>query len=148
VIVATHQDVLATWLCKRIGLVPTPHLRCFGVVHDNQLVAVVGFDSWNGASCQMHVAGEGGHWMSRELLRAVFHYAFVASGLQVVLGVVPSGNTAALKLNKHLGFTEDARINNAHPDGALVIMSMRREYCRWLKEKNLGQEVSTPADHA
>lgn len=147
-IVAHHQDILATWLCKRIGLVPTPHLRCFGVVHDNKLVAVVGFDSWNGASCQMHVAGDGGHWMTRTLLKLVFRYAFVDSGLQVVLGIVPSGNHEALKLNKHLGFAEEVRVNGAHPDGALVIMSMRREHCRWIKESRHGQEERAAANHA
>lgn len=147
-IVAGPQDVLASWLCKRIGLTPSPHLRCMGVVYEGELRAVVGFDSWNGASCQMHVAARDGHWVTRELLRQVFWYPFVACKLAVVLGAVPSGNTRALKFNRRIGFTEVARIEGAHPDGALVIMQLRRENCRWIKEARDGQEERTPADHA
>jgi hypothetical protein len=147
-IVAHYQDILASWLCKRIGLVPSPHLRCFGVVQEGELVAVVGFDGWNGASCQMHVAGDGGHWVTRTLLRTVFRYAFADNELKLVLGIIPSGNTAALRFNSHIGFTEVTRIEGAHPDGALVIMELRRENCRWLKEKGHGQESLAAADHA
>lgn len=123
---------------------PTPHLRCIGnVTREGKILGVVGFDGWNGASCQMHVAGEG-NWVTRELLRATFEYAFKVAGLKVVLGLVPSGNANALRFDRHIGFSEVARIKDAHPDGELIVLELRRENCRYLREEN-GQEVYSSA---
>ena len=143
-ILTNHQEVLARWLCERIGYMPTPHLRVIGnVTKEGKILGVVGFDGWNGASCQMHVAGEG-NWISRELIRATFDYAFNVAGLKVVLGLVPSGNTKALRFNKHVGFIEIAKIDGGHPDGALVILELRRENCRYLRKEH-GQKVYSAA---
>lgn len=143
-VVTTHQDVLARWLCERIGYMPTPHIRCVGNVDkDGKILGVVGFDGWNGASCQMHAAGEG-NWVNKALIRATFDYVFKVAGLNVVLGIVPSGNDRALRFNKHVGFVEVARISGGHPDGELVIMELRRENCRFLRKEN-GQEIFSAA---
>jgi RimJ/RimL family protein N-acetyltransferase len=129
-----NQDVLATWLCNKIGLVPSPHLRCIARLNAaGQIMGVVGYDGYNGASCLMHVAGEG-NWISRDLLRAAFDYPFNVMQCQVVLGMVPSGNVEALKLNEHLGFKVKNRLYGAHPDGSLVLMMMTRDECRWLRK--------------
>jgi RimJ/RimL family protein N-acetyltransferase len=141
VIVSQPLDVLATWLCSRIGLTPTADLRCIGrVSKDGPLMAVIGFDNWNGAACEMHVAGEG-NWISRDLLFAAFDYPFNVGGCGMVLGRVPSKNYAAVRLNLHLGFKIEHTIVGGHPDGALHIMAMRRAECRWLKrESRHGEE--------
>lgn len=132
-LVNNNQELLVDWLCDRIGYVPTPYMRAIGSVGpDGNLNGVVGFDGFNGASVQMHVAGEPG-WLDRAILRAAFHYPFVILDCAVVLGIVPSGNTAALRFNQDLGFTTVAIIPDAHPDGALILMQMRREECKWLK---------------
>lgn len=131
-----HQDVLARWLCEKIGYMPTPHIRCIGnVTKEGKILGVVGFDSWNGASCQMHVAGEG-NWVTRELIRATFDYVFNVAGLNVVLGLVPSTNAKALRFDRHVGFAEVARIKGGVPDGDLVILELRRENCRYLRNDN------------
>lgn len=140
-----HQEILARWLCERIGYMPTPHLRCIGnVTKEGKILGVVGFDGWNGASCQMHVAGEG-NWVSKELIRVTFDYVFNVAGLNVLLGLVPSANEKALRFDKHVGFVEVARIEGAHPDGALVVLELRRENCRFLRNKKYGQEVISAA---
>ena len=144
-IFTNHQELLARWLCERIGYMPTPHLRCIAnVTSEGKILGVVGFDGWNGASCQMHAAGEG-NWVSRELIRATFDYAFNVAGLRVVLGLVPSGNQKALRFNKHVGFSEVLRLKDAHPDGDLVVMELRRENCRYLENEQHGQEVISAA---
>lgn len=143
-IVTDHQELLARWLCERIGYVPTPHLRCIANIRkDGKILGVVGFDGWNGASCQMHVAGEG-NWVTRDLLIAVFDYVFRLADCSVVLGLVPSGNDKALRFDKHVGFIEVARVKHAHPDGDLVVLQLRREDCRYLR-KHDGQEVISAA---
>lgn len=132
-LVNDQQGVLIDWLCSRIGYMPTPHMRAIGNINAaGSVCGVVGYDGFNGASVQMHVAGEPG-WVDRAILRAAFHYPFVILGCRVVLGLVPSGNTVALQFNHDLGFTRVAEIPDAHPDGSLIVLQMRREECRWLK---------------
>lgn len=139
-----HQDILARWLCERIGYMPTPWLRCIGNVSpEGKIRGVVGFDAWNGASCEMHVAGEG-HWVTRDLLYATFDYAFNVANLNVVIGMVPSTNKKAIRFDKHVGFKEVARIKDGTPDGDLVIMELRRENCRYL-EREHGQQTHAAA---
>jgi hypothetical protein len=99
----------------------------------------VGFDGYNGASIQMHSAGEG-NWVTRDLLYAAFDYPFRVCDCDIILGLIPSGNTQAIKFNKHLGFYVEVVIKDAHPDGALIVMAMRRKECRYLKERYHGQK--------
>jgi hypothetical protein len=133
VITTKHQDFLAAWLCERIGYVPSPHLKCIGSVDSTESVlrGVVGYDGYNGASVMMHMAGEPG-WIDKAILHAAFDYPFNEMGCNQVLGLVPSGNAAALAINKRLGFEVVAELPMAHPDGALVLMRMTRENCKWL----------------
>ncbi len=131
-----HQDLLARWLCERIGYMPTLWLKCIANVSpEGKIRGVVGFDAWNGASCEMHVAGEG-NWVTRELLRAVFDYAFNVAGLNVLIGMVPSTNARALRFDKHVGFEEVGRIRDGVPGGDLVILQLRRENCRYLETEH------------
>lgn len=139
-----HQDLLARWLCEKIGYMPTPWLRCIGnVTPEGKILGVVGFDAWNGASCEMHVAGEG-NWLSRDLIKATFDYVFNVAHLNVVLGRVPASNKKALRFDKHVGFTEAVRIKGGAPDGDLVILELRRENCRYLENPN-GQQKHAAA---
>jgi RimJ/RimL family protein N-acetyltransferase len=133
-VVMSPQEVLVGALCEKIGLAPSPHIRCIGSISEDGkiLKGVVGFDGYNGASVMMHVYGEG-NWISRDLLKIAFDYPFNHLNCNMVLGLVPSGNTQALKMNRHLGFKVEAVLEGAHPDGALILMVMRREECRWLK---------------
>ena len=139
------HDVLGGWLCEKIGYVPTVHFRCIGNVNEKgEIKGVVGFDGWNGASCQIHVAGEG-NWVNRELIRCVFDYAFNTAEMKVLIGAVPSGNERAIHFDKRMGFKEVARIKDAHPDGELIILSMRRDECRFLEKKEDGKQSYSSA---
>jgi len=128
-----HQTALAHWICDKIGYVPSPHFRCLGSIDrtGTQLRGVVGYDGFNGASVVMHMAGEPG-WIDKAMLFAAFDYPFNVMKCNQVLAMVPSGNTAALEINRRLGFETVAELQGAHPDGALFVMRMTRDNCRWL----------------
>jgi hypothetical protein len=143
VIVTAHQDILASWLCKRIGIVPSQNIKCIGNMIDDKIVGVVGFDGYNGASVQMHVAGSG-NWCTRSMLFATFDYPFRVLKCNVVLGLVPSGNADAINFNLRIGFKIIDEIEGAHPDGSLILIAMRREECRFTHER-FGREVRTHA---
>ena len=93
----------------------------------------------------MDVASEPGkHWATREFLWMVFHYPFDQLQCKRVSGVVAADNLPARKFNEHLGFTLEATLADAHPQGNLLIYRMMREDCRWLKFRrasSYGQEI-------
>ena len=138
-ITVEHQGALSSWLCEKIGLVPTPDLVCIGNRDHAHIYGVVGYDQFNGASIMMHAAGEG-YWLNKDMLFAVFDYPFNVCKANMVIGLVPSGNEAAIRFNTHIGFRTELRLEGAHPDGALLLMTMKREECRYLSRKRNGQE--------
>jgi hypothetical protein len=102
----------------------------------------VGFDGYNGASLQMHVAGEQG-WLTRDLIWATFDYAFNVCNVNMIMGLIPSGNSDAIRFNTKLGFKTELVLDGAHPDGSLWLMTMRRRECRFLHRESNGQEIRT-----
>jgi hypothetical protein len=129
----TFQGHLVKWLCERIGLEPTAHLRCIGNIDpvSEQVRGVVGYDGFNGSSVVMHMAGTPG-WIDKAMLHACFDYPFNVMGCSQVLAFVPSGNDTALDINRRLGFEVVVELDGAHPDGSLFVMRMRRDNCKWL----------------
>jgi hypothetical protein len=126
------QEKLALWLCEKIGLIATPDLRCIASIGVNgDILGVVGFDQYNGASIVMHAAGTA-NWVTRSLLWACFDYPFNICKVNMVMGFIPSGNTDALRFNTHVGFETKNVLEGAHPDGSLVLMTMRRDQCRYI----------------
>lgn len=140
-----NQYELSSWLCEKIGLVPTPDLRCIGVYRSGVVIGCIGFDQFNGASLTIHSAGAEFGWITRGLIKVVFEYAFNVCKVKMIIGLVPSGNKEALRFNTHLGFKTKLVFEDAHPDGALVIMTMLRRECRYLtRSEPNGQEIGSP----
>ena len=79
----------------------------------------------------MHMAGQPG-WIDKSMLHAAFDYPFNVMGCDQVLAFVPSGNEAALDINRRLGFEVVIELDGAHPDGSLFVMRMKRDNCKWL----------------
>jgi len=96
------------------------------------VLGVVGYDNFNGASCQMHVAGVG-NWVTRDFLFAAFDYPFNECNLECVLGTLPSSREDGINFSFHIGFKPLFNIPRAHPDGELMVMVMYKEECPWIK---------------
>jgi hypothetical protein len=127
---------MGDWLVRMMNHPLPTETVCIGQEIDGNLVAVVGFCGFMPKACQMHIASvDEVNWMSRDLLWASFDYPFNKLGVSVILGQINADNESALRLNRHLGFKVVAEIADAHMDGDLVIMAMRREDCRFLDIK-------------
>lgn len=123
---------------KGILWIPIEHL---GKVRDMDHVAVaVGFDGWVGRTCCMHTVIQMPEKLNREMIRESFDYIFNTCQMQCVLGLVDSTNTSAVKFDTRLGFKEVHRISQGGIDGDLIVFSMTRADCRWLKEKPNGRQ--------
>lgn len=123
------------WVCQRTGGTWTGDGSAIGYEKDGKLIAGVLYDQYNGRSACMHVASDGSRkWMTRDYLWICFDYPFNQLKLNKLLGLVDSTNEKALAFDKHLGFVEEAIIKDAGKHGDLVILSMTRQQCRFLKD--------------
>lgn len=138
------QTVLWSFLRDKIGIPWSTDFIGLGRIQDGKLIAVVGYNNFTGTSCYMHMAGDHKRWVTKEFIREAFRYPFETLGLDMVFGVVPSGNIQALKMDRKLGFEEIVYIPGAHPDGGIHLLQMKREDCRWLRDKD-GKEKHTEA---
>lgn len=102
------------------------------ITADGKLMGGVIFGDYTGRSIRMHMAGQPG-WASLELIWLVFDYPFNQLNVEMVLGTVPSTDEKVLEYDHRLGFREIARIPGAVLGGDMVILSMLRDECRWLK---------------
>lgn len=91
------------------------------------------YNNYTGASINLHVYGVYPDWVNRDMLWICFHYPFVQLGCKKVFAQVPANNTRSLDFELKLGFKIEARIADVFPDEDLIVVSMRREDCRWLK---------------
>lgn len=108
--------------------------QCIGLERDGELVAGVLFEGFNGNSIRMHVASDGTKkWMTREFLAVAFAYPFLQLKVKKILGLVDSMNENALSFDRALGFKTEHVIEDAGKTGSLVILSMSRDDCRWLR---------------
>lgn len=83
----------------------------------------------------MHQAGFEKTWLTPDLLWVLFDYPFNQLGLDKVCGTIPGSKVELLEFNQRLGFRVECVIKEAYKDGDLVIMSMRKRDCRWLRVK-------------
>lgn len=90
------------------------------------------YSGYTGTAIFCHFGGHRG-WITRELLYVGFAYPFLQLKCQQIHGLTPSTNQRAMQVNHKLGFREETRIRGAIPGGDIVVVSMRREDCRWLK---------------
>lgn len=123
------------WVCSRTGgtLDPTSS-AAIGLQDASGLIAGVLFDMYNGRSVCMHVAADRAGWLDRDYLSVCFDYPFNQLKVNKILGLVDSTNMRARKFDEHLGFKLESVIKSAGKFEDLLIYSMTRQQCRYLKE--------------
>lgn len=103
-------------------------------VKNGKLLGGVTYHSYTGSCVELNMAGFDPHWGCKDLLWAIFAYPFIQLKCSKIIARVKDTNLRALKLILRTGFTEENRIKDAFPDGELIILSMRREDCKWLQK--------------
>ena len=100
---------------------------------DGAMVAGVIYENWNRRSVTCHIAVEG--LLTPAYLGAIFHYPFVHLGVEKIICPIAESNEESIRLCRKLGFQEEARILDAHPDGSLLLYTMSRDKCRFIGER-------------
>jgi hypothetical protein len=133
-----EPPVLWDWMHKLNQVPWSSDLRTIGLMReDGSIAAAVGFNGWQTDSCFMHVAFDSAHSMTRDLLRAAFHYPFVACGKGAVYALIGKENEECLRLVRKLGYREIQQTIDC------VMFEMLSDECRWIKEREHGKVVST-----
>jgi RimJ/RimL family protein N-acetyltransferase len=123
------------WLVQRVGCILTTDFRAIMAVDSKgEIRGMIGYCNWTETAVQAHMAVDSPiAW--RALLPAAFQYPFEHGGRKLILATINSVNANSLRLAKHFGFVETYRIRDGFRDNEdAVLLEMRRENCRWLKE--------------
>ena len=107
------------------------------VVYDNDIIkAIAVFDSFTVDACSVHFAIDDPLVIKHGFLNEIARHLFIQCGRKRIFGLVPSNNEKALKLDKHIGMEEVARIPHAMSEGVdYVVLCMTKEQCRWLPQE-------------
>jgi hypothetical protein len=111
---------------------------CIARVDDDFLLGGVIFQNYTGHSIGLHVAGFVPDWINRDMLWVTFDYPFNQLGCKKLFGQVPETNSKALEFDLKLGFKIITKIDDVFSDGALFVVALDRDDCRWLKMKPRG----------
>lgn len=131
-----ERPVIWEWMHRKTKLPWSSDLRTIGVMRDDgTITAAVGFNSWTHEGCWMHVAFDGAHSMTRDLIRAAFKYPFQDCGKSAVYALPHKDNDEAMRFIPKMGFKELTRTVDC------VMFEMKAEDCRWIKEKEHGREI-------
>ena len=100
------------------------------------VVAAGVLDSFTVHSCNAHLAIDKPIVLRHGFIEAIAETAFITHNRKYIFGLVPDRNEKALKLDKHLGFYEVARVPDAVAEGVgYVVLRMDKEDCRWLPKQ-------------
>lgn len=132
-IVTDTMEVL-TFVRERYPIPAVENMQGIGLVRDDEMVAGVIYENWNGHSVWMHVAAvPGKRWMTRDYLKVCFGYPFQQLGVKSLYGWVPAENEVAQRFDEHLGFRLVSFIPGAGMAGGdVLIYRMDREECRYV----------------
>ena len=120
------QEVLpALWVEDTAGIV--------AIDENGILVGASLMDNWTNNSVQMHFMITSPLVLKHGFIEASFDIVFNEMNLNYVYGMVPGDNEKAIRLNKHMGFTEKMRLEEGWAVGVdYVCMELKRENCRYL----------------
>ncbi len=123
---------VAEWVMTKSGGITHQNMTAMGWTRDKKLVAGFVFESWTGKNVLAHQRQDG--MAPRSFWKAVAEYCFITLGCNRVTGTVGEKNEKAIKLNKHIGYEEEARLKGAGPEGEdLVLMVLWKDKCKMLK---------------
>lgn len=133
--IVTDAQRIGPWVCARAGGTwVAGRGTTIGLHRGQEIVAGVLYEDYNRAQVICHIAGVG-NWATREFLRVIFDYPFRQLGVKRITVPVASSNSKCRRFVEHLGFTLEASLKDAHPDGDILIYRMMAHECRWLELK-------------
>lgn len=101
-----------------------------GLERRGELQAGVIYENWNRASVMCHIRIDGR--LTRDYLHKIFEYPFVKLEVCKIIAPVASHNMKCRGLVENMGFREEGRLQDCHPEGDMLLYTLRRDQCRFL----------------
>ena len=134
-------DRIGYWVADELELgFHAGRSAAIGLVKDGEIVAGVIYEGWNRRSIIAHIAIKGR--MTPSFLAAIFDYPFNVCGVEKVICHVEIGNIESARLAENMGFVPEATLADCHPNGDIVLYTMKRADCRFLEDR-YGQKINT-----
>ena len=105
------------------------------VTQDCQIMGVTAFSRFSEYNCELSVASSTPRFMTKEYLRAVFHYPFITCGKRRITAIIEDDNQRAQEIDKRLGFVYEATLKNWYGEKDGIVMRMLNDECTWIKDK-------------
>lgn len=131
------------FLAQQLDYLPSVHAQCITCVTETGPIAGVLYDTYNGVTIAAHIWIKKGAVPSRYWYAAIFDYPFNRLNISKLVGHVAGSNAAAMELDRHFGFIEEARIKDYSPQGDLVLYTMTRDQCRILNSPAWAKSVES-----
>ena len=123
-----ENQFLCDWAARTIGQGPFERASALGWMDGTGLRAVVVLHDQAHPNVMLSWAATSPRWMTREVLRIVFDWAFNQLKCGRITGLVEKPNKHARRLNEKLGMKLEGVLRKASPKGKdLFVFGMLRE---------------------
>lgn len=121
------------WVAHRInGMFDKDSSSALGLLINGDIKAGVIYEDFNKASVVCHIAC---NFLSSEFLAAIFDYPFNSMGVNKIIAPVASDNEKSQKLVEKMGFSVEGVLTDCHPNGDILLYTMKKSDCKYLKDK-------------
>lgn len=140
-------ELIGPWVYWKTGGEWTPERgKAIGKIRDGKLVAGVIYEDYSGTNVICHIAGEG-NWADRYFLAVIFDYPFTQLKVNRITAPICSSNKKSIDLVTKMGFNLEAKLHGATSKGDLLIFSMFKDECKYLRGK-YGKIISVATGRA
>lgn len=100
----------------------------------NERIGVCIWDNWTNNSVQCHLMINHIAALRHGFIELIADYVFNKKKKKFIYGFIPSNRPKALKINRHIGFTEMVNLKDGFADGVdYIVMQLKAENCPYLK---------------
>ena len=130
-----YGEGVVEWVYELSGGAVTASSSGLGWMRNDKLIAGMSVEGWNGKNCYVHLRLEG--YAPKEFCFAAVDWVFNQLKCNRMTAPVPQSNNKCLKLLRHIGFEQEAKLQEASYDGGdLLFMRLWKEDCYLLNWNN------------
>jgi RimJ/RimL family protein N-acetyltransferase len=126
-------ELIGPWVAEKTG--GTWHKgrgTAMGKLVNGEIVAGILYEDYSGTNIVCHIAGVG-NWADRELIWMIFDYPFNQIKVNRMTAPICSTNEKSIRLVEHFGFKIEAKLHGATSKGDLLLYTMFRDDCKYLR---------------
>ena len=130
------DDAVAEFVGQKLSVIIHPPFTALGLMHENAFAGGIVFNNFNHSNVDLTVCTE--RPVTRGVIRAVAHYAFVQLGCNRISATTRRNNDAALKALPKLGFKFEAVRKQwfgaaRADDGVTYVLTRKAALEKWMQ---------------